>query len=327
MSAHADYTAFSDALALRLGCQWNASYHPAAADFADEFKNTESLARFFPNPEARGGAIQGFISSDAITKLIDGTVRRIASDSARYDTSHRAIAGLLSAENFKPTSIMRVLGSELVKRQEGAPAAAVELTAKAEQVSVDTYSGHFMFSRQAAISSAWDVLAGSTAELVAGGYRKERSLLIALMDSNPTLDDGVAQFHADRSNIVTGALSASVLGEAVSALKAIPGADNQPLQTSPAVLAVPSSQEVTAATIARDAGVSLQIFGDSRLSAGYLMADPVQNPVFSILHIGNARQPIANAARLRNTDDWAVKAVHDFAVTAVSSRAVKLTLA
>ena len=320
-----DLSLFADALAIRCGCSATRDYHPAAGDI--DVSTLGKLAEYFPEGRLGASRTQALLTSDALANIIDGTVRRIAGDTSRYDASHRSIATLLTAENFKPTTIMRVLGSELVKRPEGAAARTLPLTTAQETVSVESYAGSFVFTREAAISSAWDALAGSVAELVAGGYRKERSLLVAQMDANPTMADGIAQFAEARGNVQTGELSIDTLSSAIAKLKALPGADGNPLQTAPAWLAVPTTKQVQASTLLDAAGLrDVRVWSDTRLTAGYLLADPRVSPAFAILHLTGNRGPLTGTRLVRSADYWQIKAVHDVAVAAISTRAVKLTL-
>ena len=130
-----------------------AGYHPSAEGLTGDVAALNKLSRYV-SPQSRAGRIQGYLSSNKLSTLIDGTVRRIAQDERCPGLSHRAIAGLLKAENRKPTPLMPVIGAELVKRRDDEATQFVSLTAAAETVRVHTYAGHFIFSRQAAVNSA-----------------------------------------------------------------------------------------------------------------------------------------------------------------------------
>lgn len=322
-----DLSAFSDAIALSAGVRPTADFHPAAEGLQRDVVAIERLAGFFTPQGGRGGAgpIQAFLSSSDLADLITGTVRRVVSDSSRFDVSHRRLAALASAPNFKPMTLMRALGSELVHRPHGSPAVPLALSAAQEQVSVETYSGTFAFTREAALGTAWDALVGATGELVAGAYRAERSMLIDLFNANPVMSDGIAQFHSDRANVYIGELSAEALGAAIATLKALPGADGKPLQTQASVLLCPAAREMEAAKLIKDAGLSIEVVGDSRMgTASYLLSEPRRSPAYTILHLDGQRSPVVSVKANPRADVWTIKAVFDIAVAATSTRAVRM---
>jgi len=238
--------------------------------------------------------------------------------------AHRRIAGRISAPNFKDVTISRVLAGEMQLRRQGEPAAPAALSAAAESVRLQTYASFFGFSRESAISAAWDSLVMSVAELVSGAYRLERSMLVALLNSNPALADGTELFHADRGNIVASALSETSLGAAMSTLRSMPGADGNALQTEPALLCIPSTIEVSTRKMLRESDVSLVLFVDSRLTHSVLMPDPRQTPCLALMHLEGADVPRTKVGRLQSNDTWPISASHDVAVAAVGERCVRI---
>lgn len=80
-----------------------------------------------------------------------------------------------------------------------------------------------------------------------------------------------------------------------------------------------------ASNLIRDAGLSIQVGGDSRMgTASFLLSEPRRSPAYSIVHLDGQRSPIVSVKANPRNDTWTVKAVFDIAVAATSTRAVRM---
>jgi hypothetical protein len=93
-------------------------------------------------------------------------------------------------------------------------------------------------------------------------------VVYAVLTANPTMSDSVALFHADHSNLITGALSITSWGAAKAAM-AKQTSNGQLLNAAPRHLLVPVELESAAANI---------VFPNALLQAGGGIATTQQNP-------------------------------------------------
>lgn len=158
-------------------------------------------------------------------------------------------------------------------------------------VIVDTYGGVYEVTRQL-------IRADNTRELLnripadmgqeAGRYVNEA--VVALIVSNPTMDDGVAFFHSSRGNKGTAALSEDALADAISAMEDQLDEDGGRIRVQPSLLVVKSARMQlianrilnsqltgTSTTVAMAAGAGSNVFdkGVANPLAGILPSDGV----------------------------------------------------
>lgn len=318
---HPEFTPLQDALALRAGCRATSDYHPAAEVFAEDLRNFKALA------EQAGyqGNINALLSSGTLDNILDGFVRRVAADTGAVDDEHRLLAQPQNLPNFKPASLVRLLGGELKERPAGAEAAHVDTAMRAEDIKLVNYAGVTSVTRRAVHDAEWDLIAAQVRELAAAAIRAERTALIDAITANAALSDGIAQFHTDRANIVTGAFTSVTLGEGFEKLKKVAGNGGSLLQLKPRVLLSEVQSEFALRELLTSAGLNqLTVISDSRVSGAYLLPDPRQNPAFALAHLDGQTTPVVTTQRSPRDDTWKIKALFDCAAAAVSARAVRI---
>ena len=328
-----------EALAMAMGVNV-AEPHPYAADLAGEGLKAATVAEVFNM--ARPSAV--FTSSDFQLSL-DQAIGMIAAQTGAASTEHRAFCKLLDLPNLKPVDLPRYEGGELQERQQLAEAQRLGLVVKGESTRLVNYAAYEPVSRQSIINAEWDHIAGIARELIAAGLRRERTGVVKLLESNPTLNDGTAWFHTDRSNDISSAsLNVTALGAAYAALRGLkPSNSDATLELPPAVLLVPASLEVTARVLVasmanglsagdpspNQAGLNpapLAVLGDTRLTKVYLLPSPALMPVVGVAHLSGKRQPIVTTKVNKRTDELMIKGVFDLAVSAVSPNGIRITL-
>jgi hypothetical protein len=180
--------------------------------------------------------------------------------------------------------------------------------------------------------------------------RKEADLVYGVLTSNPTLNDGVALFHADHANLST-VDSTSVDLAALQAgrllMRKQKGLNSlQPLNIAPRFLIVPAALESEAeqllaslvdptksnATPNNEFVRSLELVVDSRLDADstskfYLAANPGQVDTITRAYLAGSARPYYEVKDGRETDDMQVKCRLEVAAVPVDYRGlVQITL-
>lgn len=261
----------------------------------------------------RSGTRTGGMSVDQIVKramhttgdfpeLLLGTGNRVMAQ--RYEAftgGLRRIARPTTLPDFRAKSTLR-LGEApalLPVNEHGEFKYGTRAESK-ESYSLSTYGRIFSLSRQAIVNDdlgAFEDMIGAFAQ---AAYNLENSLLVTLLTSaagaGPTMDDGVALFHAaSHGNLATGggsALQLSSLATARKALRLMKGLDGtSPIDVTPRYLVVPAALEQTALQLTSSgyqpavtseintAGQALEVVVDPRLdavsaTAWYLAAAP-----------------------------------------------------
>lgn len=285
---------------------------------------------------ARLSGVQSAASSVDTGALLENVARRITGDESRYDLRHRALAGVVEVPSFATQQVVRLgMAGKLDARPHGAPALSSGYAFKAENVAVSPYANVFSFGRHSLINAEWDQLAAGTAELVGAAYRRERYELLTLLESNPTLSDGVALFSTERGNdLDVGAPSAQTLEAMMAALRSMSGTlremageNGEALELEPAIWAVPASKELLARQVLRETGMdaTLRVFASTALTHSYLFPNAEQHPVLALVYLRGQQAPLTTVGkRRRGDDDWIVKTIFDVGAAAITPRAVRL---
>lgn len=148
---------------------------------------------------------------------------------------------------------------------------------------------------------------------MAGGRTIDRAFF-TLLESNPTLSDGVALFHASHGNLAAAGAAPSVTtidaGATAMAAQTAPGADAEILDIQPAIALAHRGLRGTLIEVVnaefnddtsknqrkpnRVRGIVSDIVGSGRLTstvAWYLFADPMIAPVIEVVFLNGQREP------------------------------------
>ena len=152
-----------------------------------------------------------------------------------------------------------------------------------------------------------------TDSLGRAGPRTIERKVYALIESNPTLSDGIALFHASHNNLASSGAVASVdtLDAAASAMaqQTAPGDDAEYLDIMPAVALVHTGKRGNMLVLVKAEydpdtanklqkpnkvnGIVRDVISSPRLSAApwYLFADPTVAPVIEVVFLNGQREP------------------------------------
>lgn len=97
----------------------------------------------------------------------------------------------------------------LAKVTEGAEYKSATIGERGETIQLATYGRKFSITRQAIINDDLDAFSKIPQRMGRAAIRTVGDLVYAVLTSNPTMADGVALFHADHGNLLTGAAIAT----------------------------------------------------------------------------------------------------------------------
>lgn len=210
-----------------------------------------------------------------------------------------------------------------------------------EAISASTKGNIINLSRQAIVNDDMEVFSGLAVDLGRAAKLTIEIDVYALLNSNPTMNDGLALFHANHGNLagagaVPSVASFDAIDVAMSMQKDISG--NEFLEISPSVLLVPRSLRGAAITINGseydpDATNKLQkpnivkgLFSDivatPRISgtAYYAFADPNVAPAIEVVFLNGVSEPFTDSQEGWRVDGVEWKVRHDYGVGAVNYR-------
>lgn len=210
-----------------------------------------------------------------------------------------------------------------------------------EQISATTKGNIINLSRQAIVNDDMQVFSGLAVDLGRAAKLTIEIDVYALLNSNPTMNDGVALFHASHGNLAGAGAAPSVaafdaIDVAMSQQKDVSG--NEFLEISPNVLLVPRGLRGAAVTVNGseydpDAVNKLQkpnivkgLFSDivasPRLTgtAYYAFADPQVAPAIEVAFLNGVTEPFTESQEGWRVDGVEWKVRHDYGVGAVNWR-------
>lgn len=210
-----------------------------------------------------------------------------------------------------------------------------------EQISATTKGNIINLSRQAIVNDDMQVFSGLAVDLGRAAKLTIEIDVYALLNSNPTMNDGVALFHASHGNLAGAGAAPSVVAfdaidVAMAQQKDISG--NEFLEIAPSVLLVPRGLRGAAITVNNseydpDAVNKLQkpnivkgLFSDivasPRLTgtAYYAFADPQVAPAIEVVFLNGVTEPFTDSQEGWRVDGVEWKVRHDYGVGAVNWR-------
>ena len=181
----------------------------------------------------------------------------------------------------------------------------------------------------------------------AAARRKESDLVWALITGNPTMNDGVALFHEDHSNIETvsaniGVVNSDNLSSGRKGMRLQTGLQGETLDLMPKFVVVPVAQETDTEIILRSAalpeatmssgvfnpwGNRLIPIAEPRLDAvssvaWYMFADPNQIDTIEVAYLNGNEAPYLEQSNLFERDAIGYKVRHVFGCGVMDSRGI-----
>lgn len=214
----------------------------------------------------------------------------------------------------------------------------------AEKYSLATYARTVAVTRQVLINDDMDALSRLPTSFGRAAADLESDVVWAIITANAAMGDGIALFHADHGNLLTGAaISVDSLGAARAAMRLQRGVkagseDGRFMNVTPKFLLVPPSletkaQQMTTATTvvytkASDtnpfAGTT-QVLAEPRLEAAsasnwYMSADPAQIDTIEYAYLEGQEGVYLEQRMGFDVDGMELKARLDFAAKAIDWR-------
>lgn len=180
-------------------------------------------------------------------------------------------------------------------------------------VRLSTYARIVKVTEQAIINDDLRSIANFLANLGASGARTEAVHVAQALEANPTMDDGTPLFDELLNNVVTGALDATTLGQAMAKLRKQRLPNGSLSDLAARHLVVCADLELTARQVASDAGLDLEIHPMAYLPDGrwYLLANQEIQPTVGVLRLDGVKDPTrteqAPKHALKNFDGTGVR--------------------
>jgi len=265
--------------------------------------------------------------------------------------SHEIWTGEVEVPDFKDQSLVQLSEApDLDKIAEGAEYKYGKFSDGGMTFRIEKYGKLFSLTYEAMIND--DLMAFTRMPQAFGksAKRKESDLVYQVLTGNPTLNDGVALFHASHGNLVTGAtgLTVTSLAEPRAMMRRQKGLNSAaPINIVPRFLIVPAAMETTAEqllasvvdpsknndTVNPEFIRGLTLVVDSRLDEVdeqdcYLAANPAQVDTITRAYLSGTPRPFHEMREGWEIDGMQVKARMEFAAVPVDYRGlVKLKFA
>jgi ATP-dependent protease ClpP protease subunit len=277
-------------------------------------------------------------TSDFGNVLSTAAYRAMLTGYNEIDETFPLWTGKGTASDFRPISRVDMgLFPSLSKIEEGAEYTYATLGDTGTVVQVATYGKMFAITRQAIINDDLQFFDRVPRRMGRAAKRTIGNLVYGVINGNPTMQDGVALFHATHTNLAGTAAVPSVTsigaGQAAMAVQKDDSGVGTGGGTAPKFMLVPptllmtTNMVVTSERIPGDAGqIANPIRGlvtpvsDSRLSgtAWYLAADPAQTDTIEVTYLDGVEEPFLDQKEGWDVDgsefkvrmDAGVKALH-----------------
>ncbi|MCX4195109.1 Clp protease ClpP [Methylobacterium organophilum] len=264
----------------------------------------------------------GFHSTSDFPSILQNVAyRAVLKGYQEVDETFPLWTGKGTASDFRPISRVDMgLFPSLGKVEEGAEYTYATMGDTGTVVQVATYGRLFAITRQAIINDDLQFFQRVPERMGRAAKRTIGNLVYAVLNGNPTMQDGVALFNAAHGNLATvaGAPSVTSLAAAMAAMQI--QTDTSGIGTgggvmpkyvlTPPALWMPTKVAITSANYPGDpASVANPIrdmftpIADSRLSgtSWYMAADPNQQDTIEVTYLDGVEEPF-----LDQKDGWTV---------------------
>lgn len=314
-----------------------------------EFRGMSFLETMKACIEAGGGSTRGKSFNDIMamgfhhTSDFPGILADVANKELRRAYAERPrtftqIGTQTTASDFKAKHSLQIGGGTGLKKvAENGEFKRGTVSESDESYKLDTYGVIYALSRQTIKNDDLGAFTRFIQNAGSQAARMESSIFWSLITSNPNMADGNAFFHSSHNNLASG--SATIDG-ALSAMRALmrkqKGLDKEPLDLSPAFLAVGSDREtegqkmLTAiqATTTGDVNVfsnSMSLVVEPRLDGFtnnpfYLFASPMDIACIEYAYLDGEEEPYLETREGFDVDGMEIKIRHDFGAGIVDHR-------
>ncbi len=274
--------------------------------------------------------------------LGDSANKRLQAAYENFPSTWESIAARSETNDFKTVNLIRMGAfSTLALKPPAAQYEQGTIGEEGEQVTVRTKGRYIDFTREMLIN---DDLSGFDRLVTMMGRASARTInkdVYAVINSNPTMSDGIALYDAGHNNLAGAgaAISVAAIGARRAAMRkqTAPGQADEYLNIMPAVLAVPvvledhAREVVTSTTNTDDTGSNktniirqwspLAVVSDPELdntsvTAWYLFSNPMDVPALEVVFLAGEQQPYMESEEEFLSDVLRWKVRHDVGVAA-----------
>jgi hypothetical protein len=209
---------------------------------------------------------------------------------------HRAFCAEIECRDFRPMAIATTDIDGELARVDDRPeiSQGFVLFGNGTEAQLRTYARTLRASRAVIVNDQVGILADAAAQLGTAGARTEAREVYAVLESNPTLDDGELVFHEDHGNIIASALDFSSLGQGMTTLRMMTLIGGNKADLPATHLVVAADLELSARKLIHENGLQITTTATSRLPSGrwYLLPSPEAAPTVGVLKLKGSAQPI-----------------------------------
>lgn len=276
-------------------------------------------------------------TTDFPALLSDATGRTLRAAYEASPVQIKAICRRSTATNFKPKHALQFSGApKLVRVNEAGEFTRGSFSESKASYRLQTFGRVFAATRQSLINDDLGAFSDVPRRLAQAAAAFEADFLSDLLESNPTMGDGVALFHADHANIAAAGavLSETSLSAARLAMSRQVGLAGELVAVRPKYLVVPPELETTAEKVltsiaaaktadANPFAGALSLLVEPRLQdpkAWYLSASPDQIDTIEYAYLESEEGPQLFSREGFDVDGIEFKVRLDFGAGAIDHR-------
>lgn len=335
-------TRAADALAYRMGGV------DKLPEPSREFVNMSFLDMARDSLTRAGVSIRGLSTDEVLQRAAHGTSdfplvvsnaanKTLLSAYQAAESPLKTVARQRSLPNFKESTSIRLGGmGRLEQLSEHGEIVATSRAESGEKLSLATYARRFDLTRKLMIDDDTSAFGDIVAALGQAAAQTEADLLVSQLVSNPVMSDGKAVFHADHSNLSTGAaLADTSLSDARKAMRQRVDLDGKTLiSATPKFLLVGPELETTAeklltaiqATTTDDVQpIKLTLLVEPRIDdeSWYVFADPARLAGMQYAYLSGASGPQIQRQEMWDSLGVSFRVFEDFGAGWVDYRAAQ----
>lgn len=305
------------------------------------FSTRDQVAREILKRSAQGG---GFSTDDFTSIFLDVSNKSLLKAYMDAPATWQQFVNIVSASDFKTiygVSLSEAPDLDLIgehgEYKEGS------MSDEQESYSVASYGKMIYLTRTMIVNDDLRAFTRLPQLMGSAARRKESDLVYAKITGNPTMNDSVALFHANHSNLAASgaAVSSTTLSAGRKAMRTQTGPEGKAkLDIRPAFLLHPVDIETSVEILLRSAAlpednksggvhnpwqgkltpVSDPRLDDSSTTAWYLVGDPNQVDTIEVAYLDGNEQPYTEEQALFERDAVGYKIRHDVGVGVMDYR-------
>jgi hypothetical protein len=284
---------------LEMGRSFLESHHVDTRGMSRMDLATEMLRFRSGRVVARSAGMQG--TTDFVTLFQNVASRRLRSGYEENASTYQIWARRApNAPDFKNINVVQISGApELLRVNEHGEFTYGTVTDAGETYAVLTYGRIIALTRQAIVNDDLRAFDRLVTAFGSSASRLENRLVYAQLTGNPKMGDGVEVFHANHSNVGTGAGSAlglDALKAGRASMRLQKGLAGEKLNITPAYMLVPAALEQTAYQLTSANYVPAKAEDVNEFRAGGRTAvTPVVEPLLDDVSVANWYLAAANS--------------------------------